>query len=181
MKHQFKGGGFGKSGKKRSGKEEEEEEEEKEEKTKHRRSLCWTKRKEQFASFVVSERKEEDVKEKGRKRNKSPKCTLLYKYARRDEVRRLASESASDNEKKDNTACTFAKFVHQENPERSKRRNRRNIFETFSSNDLSFLVAKWSRWDKYKRAPWRQDSSASASDGMAARIPGTVVCQLEPT
>ena len=41
----------------------------------------------------------------------------------------------------------------------------RNIFETFSSNDLSFLVAEWSRWDKYKRAPWRQDSSASASDG----------------
>ena len=41
----------------------------------------------------------------------------------------------------------------------------RKIFETFSSNDLSFLVAEWSTWDKYKRAPWRQDSSASASDG----------------
>ena len=41
----------------------------------------------------------------------------------------------------------------------------RNILETFSSNDLSFLVAEWSRWDKHKRAPWRQDSSASASDG----------------
>ena len=41
----------------------------------------------------------------------------------------------------------------------------RNIFETFSSNDMSFLVAEWSRWDKYRRAPWRQDSSASASDG----------------
>ena len=41
----------------------------------------------------------------------------------------------------------------------------RKIFETFSSNDLSFLVGGWSRWDKYKRAPWRQDSSASASDG----------------
>ena len=41
----------------------------------------------------------------------------------------------------------------------------RKIFETFSSNDLSFLVAEWSRWDKYRRAPWRQDSSASASDG----------------
>ena len=39
------------------------------------------------------------------------------------------------------------------------------IFETFSSDDLSFLVAEWSRWDKYKRASWRQDSSASASDG----------------
>ena len=41
----------------------------------------------------------------------------------------------------------------------------RNIFEAFSSNDTSFLVADWSRWDKYKRAPWRQDPSASASDG----------------
>ena len=26
-------------------------------------------------------------------------------------------------------------------------------------------MAEWSRWDKYGRAPWRQDSSASASDG----------------
>ena len=41
----------------------------------------------------------------------------------------------------------------------------RRIFETFSSNDTSFLVADWSRWDKYKRASWRQDPSASASDG----------------
>ena len=29
---------------------------------KHRRNLWWTKRKEQFASFLVSERKEEDLK-----------------------------------------------------------------------------------------------------------------------
>ena len=41
----------------------------------------------------------------------------------------------------------------------------RNIFETFGSDDMSFLVAEWSRWDKYKRAPWRQDSSVSARDG----------------
>ena len=28
------------------------------------------------------------------------------------------------------------------------------IFETFSSDDLSnFLVAVWSRWDKYNRSP----------------------------
>ena len=39
----------------------------------------------------------------------------------------------------------------------------RKIFETFS--DMSFLVAGWSRWDKYKGAPWRQDPSASARDG----------------
>ena len=39
-------------------------------------------------------------------------CTLLYKYARRDKVRRLTSESASVNEKKDDAACTCAKFVH---------------------------------------------------------------------
>ena len=38
----------------------------------------------------------------------------------------------------------------------------RRVFETSSSNDVSFLVADWSRWDTYKRAPWRQDSSASA-------------------
>ena len=40
----------------------------------------------------------------------------------------------------------------------------RKIFEIFSSDDLSFLVAEWSRWDTYKRAPWSQDSSASASE-----------------
>ena len=41
----------------------------------------------------------------------------------------------------------------------------RKIFETFSSNDRCFLVADWSRWDRYTRAPWRQHPSASASDG----------------
>ena len=41
---------------------------------KHGRSLWWTKRKEQISSFFVSERKEEDVKEKGKKRNKIPRA-----------------------------------------------------------------------------------------------------------
>ena len=41
----------------------------------------------------------------------------------------------------------------------------RKIFETFGSSDMRFLVAVWSRWDKNKRAPWKQESSASASDG----------------
>ena len=41
----------------------------------------------------------------------------------------------------------------------------RRIFDTFGSNDMSFLVADWSRWAKDKRAPWRQDSAASARDG----------------
>ena len=41
----------------------------------------------------------------------------------------------------------------------------RNIFETFGSKDLSFLVAEWSRWSKFKKAPLRRDSSASARDG----------------
>ena len=45
----------------------------------------------------------------------------------------------------------------------------RNIFETFSSNDMSFLV-EWSIWDKYERAPWRQESSASASDGWRREV-----------
>ena len=53
----------------------------------------------------------------------------------------------------------------QANLERSKRRGGRKIFETFGSNDMSLLVSEWSRWDKYKRAPWRQGSSASARDG----------------
>ena len=47
---------------------------------------------------------------------------------------------------------------------------RRSIFETFSSNDMSFQEAERSRWDKYKRAPWRQDSSASASDGWRREV-----------
>ena len=42
-------------------------------------------------------------------------------------------------------------------------------FETFSTDGLSeFLLPSRSRWDKYKRkwnAPWRQNSSASASEG----------------
>ena len=50
----------------------------------------------------------------------------------------------------------------------------RNIFETFGSNDMSFLVAEWSRWDKYKRAPRRQESSASARDGWWQASFGTV-------
>ena len=42
-----------------------------------RRSLWWTKCKEQFASLFVSERKEEDLEEKGRNRNKSPRTKQL--------------------------------------------------------------------------------------------------------
>ena len=56
-------------------------------------------------------------------------------------------------------------------------------FETFSSDGLSeFLVASRSRWDKYKRkwnAPWRQNSSASASEGWVARRPGTAESRME--
>ena len=46
--------------------------------------------------------------------NRSPflSCTLLYKYAGRDEVGRLTSESASAFKKKDDAAYTCAKFVH---------------------------------------------------------------------
>ena len=50
----------------------------------------------------------------------------------------------------------------------------RNIFEIFRSGDLSFLEIEWSICDKNKRATWRQDSSASASDGWR-RGPGTAV------
>ena len=56
----------------------------------------------------------------------------------------------------------------------------RKIFETFRSDDLSFSVAEWSRCDTYKRAPWRQDSSASASEGWWRRRPGTNDGRLVP-
>ena len=43
------------------------------------------------------------------------------------------------------------------------------IFETFSTDGPNnFVVVSRSRWDKHQRkwnAPWRQNSSASASDG----------------
>ena len=38
-------------------------------------------------------------------------CTLLYRHAGRDEVRRLSSDSASAFKKKDDAAYTCAKFV----------------------------------------------------------------------
>ena len=60
----------------------------------------------------------------------------------------------------DDVAVDLRRILKEARDERG-----RNIFETFGSNDMSFLVAEWSRWDKYKRAPWRQDSSASARDG----------------
>ena len=41
----------------------------------------------------------------------SKKC-VAKTYARRDEVRRLTSESASDNEKNDDSAYIDATFVH---------------------------------------------------------------------
>ena len=56
----------------------------------------------------------------------------------------------------------------------------RKIFETFSSNDMSFLVAEWSRWDKYKRAPWRQDSSASARDGWRREVQEQLIFSWSP-
>ena len=45
---------------------------------KHSRSFWCTKRKEQISTFFVSERKEENVKEKGRKRNKSPRVEQVF-------------------------------------------------------------------------------------------------------
>ena len=45
------------------------------------------------------------------------------------------------------------------------------MFETFGSDDMSFLVAEWSRWDKYERAPWRQelDGGKQAWDSLRNR------------
>ena len=56
----------------------------------------------------------------------------------------------------------------------------RKIFETFSSNDMSFFVTDWSRWDKYKRAPWRQDPSASASDGWRREVQDGLTVSWSP-
>ena len=57
----------------------------------------------------------------------------------------------------------------------------RNIFETFSSDGPSdFLVAECSRWDKFKRTPWRQDSSASAREGWWREDQETADGRLEP-
>ena len=56
-----------------------------------------------------------------------------------------------------------------------------NIFETFSADGPSnFLIAEWSRWDKYKRAPWRQDSSASASDGWRREVQEQLIAGWSP-
>ena len=45
---------------------------------------------------------------------------------------------------------------------------------------MSFLVAEWSRWDKYKRAPWRQESSASASDGWRREVQEQLIVSWSP-
>ena len=55
----------------------EKEDKEREEKVKHRRNLWWMKRKAQFARLIVPGMKEEEVKEKGKKRNKSPRAKQL--------------------------------------------------------------------------------------------------------
>ena len=54
-------------------------------------------------------------------------CTLLYRYAGRDEVRRLTSDSASPVKKKDDAACTCAQFVHLlcEGPRKVRRGRKR--------------------------------------------------------
>ena len=63
----------------------------------------------------------------------------------------------------DDSEVNFRRIMREARDDRGRKIF--GIFETSSSNDLSsFLVAKWSRWDKYKRAPWRQDSSASARE-----------------
>ena len=65
MKHQLKGGGFRKKRKEKKWKRKKKKKKKKN--VKHRRSLWWTKRKAQLARPSVSERKEEEVKEKGAK------------------------------------------------------------------------------------------------------------------
>ena len=45
---------------------------------------------------------------------------------------------------------------------------------------MSFLVAEWSRWDKYKRAPRRQDSAASTSDGWRREVQEQLIVGWSP-
>ena len=64
----------------------------------------------------------------------------------------------------DDVDVDFRRIVKEARDEKG-----RATFETFSADGLSeFLVARRSRWDKYKRkwnAPWRQNSLTSASEG----------------
>ena len=92
-----------------------------------------------------------------RKNNYRKNETVIWKKSFCVEVRVEELEGLLRPEDVD---VDFTRILKEARDERG-----RKIFETFSSNDLSFLVAGWSRWDKYKRAPWRQDSSASAIDG----------------
>ena len=39
-------------------------------------------------------------------------------------------------------------WISGESIKEARDEQRRKIYETFSSNDMSFLVADWSRWDK---------------------------------
>ena len=58
-------------------------------------------------------------------------------------------------------------------------------FETrITDGPSKFVSVSRSRWDKHQRkwnAPWRQDSSASASEGWwRERRPGTAESRMEP-
>ena len=45
---------------------------------------------------------------------------------------------------------------------------------------MSFLLSEWSRWDKFKRAPSRQDSAASASDGWRREVQEQLIVSWNP-
>ena len=62
-----------------------------------------------FCPFALIERESVEPQSFGLSRKA---CTLFDKYARREEIRRLTSENASDKEKKDDAAYTYAKSVH---------------------------------------------------------------------
>ena len=64
---------------------------------------------------------------------------------------KMEVEELEDLLRPDDVDVDFRRFLEEARDEGG-----RKIFETFSSDGLSnFLVAEWSRWDKYKRAPWR--------------------------
>ena len=113
-------------------------------------------------SYIFVEREQGSYEEEGRGWNARER-TIIAKtkqFLERSYSVKVRMEELQDLLGPGDIDVDFRRILKEARDERGC-----NIFDTFSSDDLFFLVAEWSRWDKYKRALWRQDSSASASDG----------------
>ena len=131
-----------------------------------------------FSSFV---RNHGRCEEEGRGWNARERTIIarIKQYLERSFSVKVQLEALEDLLGPDDVDVDLRRILKEARDERG-----RNIFETFGSDDMSFLVVEWSRWDKYKRAPWRQDSSASARDGWwqasLGQSRGTGDSRLEP-